>query len=113
MSTQTDVERLRGIFLKQARESYDLTGVEWQPWQNMWEIANLMPSFYGLIRAVRDDVNPYRAWDEETLKLELQNLGFTSAQALLGTLNQMRESLKSELSEKDWETFFNSTLDIT
>jgi hypothetical protein len=113
MPAQTDAERLRDTFLERAIESYGLTGVKWTPRHQASEIANFLPSFYGLARAARNNENPSKFWDEQTLKLEVQNLGFSSVAALLGALNQLRESLKSELSEEDWRIFFNGTLDIT
>ncbi len=109
----SQVDRLRERFLKSSREGYGVPEeTQWPAVVASWEVANNMPSIYGLFRAAKDSGNPHREHDAQTLQMTVDECGFPSPQALLGALNQLRTSLKTELSQEDWEIFFGPTLDI-
>lgn len=111
-----EVEQFRRVLEENAIEGYGKDRIWWdslpKDLQN-WEVANAgMGSSFGLIKAIRDPKNPYRAHDEETLRLIAQLYGL-SIEEYTRVLVALREELREQLSPEVWDIFFGTTTDIT
>ena len=109
------VEQFRRALEENAIEGYGKDRIWWDSLpKNLqyWEVANAgMGSSFGHIKAIRDPNNPYRAHDEETLRMTAEGYGLTIEDFTRG-LVALREELREQLSPEDWEIFFGTTIDI-
>jgi hypothetical protein len=97
-------ERLRQHLLDQAIQGSRVKS-EWTREGTAHAIANGMPWIYGFIGA-----NDQSA--REIIEQYASEQGFSSLEELLSSLDELREHLKGELSEKDWQAYFKNTVDI-
>ncbi|MCJ7826110.1 hypothetical protein MUP56_00650 [Patescibacteria group bacterium] len=98
-------ERLRQYLLDNATSSRNKK--DWTPEGTAHAIANGMPWIYGFIKGSLTD---------ETTRVIIENYatdqGFSSLIELKTSLDELRDALKSQLSEKDWQIYFKDTEDI-
>ena len=107
-------ERLRHHLLHQAVEATVLKHrQDWTPVGKAQGIASGMPIIYGLLKGLGSGRPEIRQWAKQTLEKHAEDYGFgSSIDKLKIALNDLREQLRAELPEKDWEIYFGRSLNV-